>query len=511
MDIKVLCYFPYGELRYATRNISDNEGNWQNGIISISSLSRNIGEDKAYEISGLSVEFNDSDRFFRTMMSGSYRYIAGKTVQVLDKNGNIIYTGKVEKWEFREDSFTIFINDRLSGLDSVIPTTVSKEEFPGIEDEGEGTSIPIIYGHVRTVGGAVKCWRVQSGKYLLASHHCNNLESAYDKEGNDISNDCSLLLEGSQGQDDERSYITYTGLNDLEYIRVNVKGKMSSGILIEDPLTVLQDVISEYTDMTLNTMNLEENRIVMQDRGYIYAGVIQDQFTVKDFLAAYALSFDCDFFMDKGNEIVITLLNWDELKAVKALNRNQITSFQLQEHPDEIRNKVKYSYRFNVSAAKYQREPEYEKLESIGNWGEFYNRNERLELRYVYDDVAALDVVQRFTFQRMNPRRTASVEIPLLEYSGLDIGDVVEISHPGAIDENERKYQVRRVDVDFISDIVQMECVDITSLSAGIFILGDENIAEYWEEASDFERQFAYLCDSDGFFANGLDEGKILY
>ena len=158
MVIKVKCYFPAENLLLATKNLQDSAGNWENKIISISSLSRNIGEDKSYEISGISIELNDSDRFFRTMMSGDNRYIAGKKVEILDENHTLIYTGNVEKWEFTEDAFSLFINDRLSGLDTVIPHTLTNEDYPEAADEGVGTSIPIIYGHVRAVKGAVKCW-----------------------------------------------------------------------------------------------------------------------------------------------------------------------------------------------------------------------------------------------------------------------------------------------------------------------------------------------------------------
>jgi hypothetical protein len=492
----------------ATTNLQDSSGNWENKLISISSLSRNIGEDKSYEISGISIQLNDSDRFFRTMMSGDNRYIAGKKVEILAENDTVIYTGSVEKWEFQEGAFTISINDRLSGLDAVIPKTLTLEEYPDAAAEGDGSSIPIIYGYVYAAKGAVRCWKVETGKYLLADHPCLSLEQAFDRDGVEISGDCYLPPVAEQGP---RAIIDYTGTSDPDYIDVNVKGKTADSILVEDPITALQEIIADYTTMSLSSLNLEENRSIMSDRNYKIAAVIDNQKTVKDFLIDFAFSFDSDFYLGKGSEIVIALLDWGSLESKKSFNEKQITSFQLKELPEEIRNKVKYNYRYNYAQEKYQRVPLYEKSESIANWGEFYNKNETLGLRYVYEDETALDVVQRFVFQRKNPRRYAAVELPLEEFAGLDISDILEIRHPGAIDENQRKYQVRRVNVDFVTDSVQMECVDITSLTGGIFILGDDSIADNWEEADDFDRQFAYLCDDDGFFANDIDEGKILY
>jgi hypothetical protein len=515
--IKIKCYFPLGTLLLATANLQDSSGNWENKAISISSLSRNIGEDKSYEISGITIEFNDSDRFFRQMMSGDNRYIAGKTVELLDSSDTIIYTGNVEKWEFQEGSFAITINDRLSGLDAVIPETLTRVEYPDMAEEGDGHSFPLIYGYVYGEAGAVKSWKVAANKYLLADHHCLSIEKAYDKDGKDITASCTLSNEGSEMQNNARAFIDYTWSGDPEdpqepeFINADVKGKNNSGTLIEDPIDVLDEIIRNRTGMTLSSLNLEENRTIMAERNYKMATVINNQKVLKDFLKDFAFSFDCDFYLSKGNEIVITLLDWGSLEAAKSLSENQVTSFKLQELPEEIRNKVKYMYRYNYAEDKYQRTPLYEKQESIANWGEFYNKNEALEFLHVYDDETSFDVVQRFAFQHNNPRRIASVEIPLDEFTGLDISDIIDIRHPGAIDAKSRKYQIRRVNVDFVTDSVQIECLDINSLTGGIFILGDDTIAENWEDADDHDRQYAYLCGSDGFFANGIDEGKILY
>ncbi|MCP5052220.1 MAG: hypothetical protein GY940_33945, partial [bacterium] len=146
-------------------------------------------------------------------------------------------------------------------------------------------------------------------------------------------------------------------------------------------------------------------------------------------------------------------------------------------------------------------------------WGEFYNRNEPLDLLYVSDDDSAFDVVQRYVIQRTNPRRLANMDIPLSEFLGLDISDVVEVQHPGAIDTEKRKYQIRRTNIDFISDVVQVEAVDITTLTGGVFLLGDrDSLQPSWELAGDNDRNFGYLADrATGYFDGGIDYGKVLY
>ncbi len=528
MIVKVRCDFPLGELLFATENLQDdgpttilaNGGNWRNRILSISSLNRNIGEDKSYEVSGISIEFNDTDRYFREMMTGQYRYIAGKTVELYSQTDQLIYTGTVEKWQFQEDSFQLAINDRLSGLETLIPGIITSEVYPNLAEEAEGQAMPVIYGNLYIQGGAVKCWRVNqvdtTGIYLLARHHCQELiqgEEAYLEDGTYLQ-DASL-----DSNADGNAYVQNTfvqGSPIADFIFANVEGKMDGGSnLIQDPIDALKDLIDTYTGMAYNTTAMDEAQTIMVDRGYETSAVIGEQQNFNDVLVDFCFSFDCDFHIGKGNEIIITVLNRASLNPVKSFTSHQIVDFQLEELPEEIRNKVKYQYKYDFAGEKYRKTPIYSKDSSIANWGEFYNRNEALDLKYVSDEISAFDVVQRFVIQRKNPRRVAQVAIPLEELAGVELGDIIEMQHPGAVDDNQRKYQVRRINMDFLSDVMDVEAVDITTLTGGIFILGDsDTMPAVWSGQSEgnLHRDYGYLADGDtGYFSNNTDYGKVLY
>lgn len=510
MIVKVKCDFPAGELLFATRNIQDS-GNWQNKIISISSLSRNIGEDKSYEISGISIEFDDTDRFYRIMMSGTQRFIVGNKVELFSEEDTLIYTGTVEKWQFSEDAFMLFINDRLSGLDKLIPGVITADQFPNMIEKADGQAILVIYGDVQAEGGAVKCWRVNTDTFLLARHHCKSLEGAYTEDGTDILTNCTL-----DNNIDGSAYITCSLVE--EFIKVNVKGKTDgSSNLIEDPVEAVKDIITAYGGMTYDLASMNTAQEVMQSRGYTISAVIDGQQNLNDVLVTFCFSFDSDFYIGKGNEITLSLLKWTAITPEKRFSEKQIVDFQLNELPEEIRNKVKYQYKYNAAEGSYQKEPVYTRQTSVDDWGEFYNRNETLNLRYVADDSAAFDVVQRFVIQHKNPRRLAQLSVPLSEFAGLDISDIIEVSHPGAIDEIPRKYQVRRVNVDFSADVVQLEALDITSMTGGMFVLGNRELVPgtlkpRWSDTDEFSRGYGYLADRmTGYFSNGTDYGKVLY
>lgn len=529
MIVKVKCRFPIGDLLLATKNIQDTEGNWRNKIINISSLSRNIGEDKSYEISGISIELHDTDRFFRDMMSGTKRFIAGKKVELFTEDNRLIYTGTVEKWQFTPDAFVLFINDKLSGLDTLIAGIISPDQFPNMVEKADGESIPVIYGRVAAETGAVKCWRVdtvveesvEKGLYLLARHHCMELEenTAYKDDGTTVEGDAELV-----DGDDGYAYIKCDPSE--EFVFVNVKGKkdLTCSTLLDNPIDAVKDLIDNYTAMTYNTAVMNSAGTIAAARGYTIAAVIGGQKNLQDVLKEFSFSFDCDFYIGKENEIMISLLDWSELIPAKSFIEDQIIDFRIEELPEEIRNRVKYMYRYNYAAGEFERMPFYSKQSSIDSWGEFYNRSESLDLTYVSDDVSAFDVVQRYVIQRKNPRRIAGIDVPLSEFAGLDIADVIEITHSGAINKNKRKYQVRRINIDFLADIVQVEALDITSFTGGIFVLGDRQwltpeegetepkLKPKWSDSDEFSRNYGYLADrTDWYFSNNTDYGKVLY
>jgi hypothetical protein len=209
MIIKVLCKFTIEGLRFATQNTQDSSGNWKNKIINISSLSRNIGEDKSYEVSGISIEFNDTDRYFRTLMSSTDRFIAGKKVELSTEDNELIYTGVVEKWVFKEDSFQLHINDRLSGLESMVPKSISITEYPNLTEKAEGASIPIIYGTLYASQGAVKCWRVDTVTINSVEKGLEAIEWDIDaqRDGVSMGLEGDILVRGFIPTDNEKDII----------------------------------------------------------------------------------------------------------------------------------------------------------------------------------------------------------------------------------------------------------------------------------------------------------------
>lgn len=529
MIVKIKCNFRRDGVPFlfASQNVQDDgptvilphASNWENRVLSISPLSRSMGDDKSYEISGVSIELNDTDRFFRKMMAGPDRYITGCTVELYSQDDRLLYTGTVDKWQYKEDAFVLFINDKLSGLDIVLPSVISLTEYPGIPGKAEGVAIPLLFGDLQSEKGAVACWRVDNGKYLLADHFCQAGQTlqAFREDGTVISNP---VLENNV--QDGRAYVICTGLTGVECVLVNVKGKCNDqGLLIEDPVEVIGYLI-ERAGMGFSSEAMESVREIMVAREYKIAAVIDQQKTLKEVLKEFCFSFDCDFYMDKSNRVVISLLNWSHLQPARVFSSRQVIDLEVEELPETIRNRVQYMYGYDWVSRQYGKSPVFINSSSIENWGEFFEHNEPLQLPYVAEGNTAFDIVQRYVLQRRNPMRMARMTLPLEEFSPLDIADTIEVEHPNAIDEKPRKYQIRRVNIDFISDTAEVEAVDITPFTGSVFILGDRekvltqelqsNWAEVVRQNDDKSRHYGYLADRlTGYFSNQIDYGKVLY
>ncbi|OQY13979.1 MAG: hypothetical protein B6I31_00095 [Desulfobacteraceae bacterium 4572_19] len=504
MNIKVECDFPIGTLRFATGSFQDSSGNWDNRIVNVGRLDRNIAEDKYFETSGIDISFNDSDRYFRDMMNGTGRYIAGKQVRILKTDDTVLYVGTVRGWTFDKNSFSIFISDKLGGIELKLTETIQANEYPDAVADSIGVDIPIIYGSLIDTArkGAVRCWKTSTGKYLVAGHHCKAIVNVYEDDA-EVSTGWTI-----ENNIDGKCYVSYlTGTAD--YININVQGSMNdSSVLIEEPIEAIMDLIDNYTDMNYNSASMTASETVMNARNYEIGYMVTNE-TVEEFLSDFCYTFSADFFINENNEIALSVANLF-YTPIAIFNENSILkdSFSISEEPDEIKNKIKYMYDYNYIDYYYRKLPVLEQNKSIDNWGEFYDN---ISLKSTTDLITALDSANRLLIQKKNPKRKIIFSIPLSLGGNLQIGDIILVSHPDEISLLAEKYQVRRLQIYYSYDYINLECIKMPAVGSS-FILGDKtSLASTWNDADSADREYGYLGDSTtGFFDNEVDPAKVL-
>lgn len=505
INMKIRCCFPGGDLHFADQMFQEPTATWEDRVLSVSSLTRSISEKGSFEITAVSIQFDDTDRFFRDMMFGDNRYIAGKTVEILSDAGTSIYSGTIQKWEFGAGTFEIEVNDLLGGLECVLPeNTIKTSEYIYLaaDDEAVSTPINILYGNLETYRGAVKCWRVDEDVYLVADHPCHDLTAVFDPDGDQLTG--WYLTEGSDG----RAYVNApSGAGTYIYICVNIQGKEIGGQYTDDPVDILADLLQNYTALNYSTVSFQAAQAIMKDRSYRCGLAIHQKVSIKTILSYFGLSFDCVWYINQQGEICLFIYDF-QMAPVLTFDPGNIihNSLRIQDNPDLIANQVKWMHLWDTGITDFRRKPIHEALSS--GWGVF---PDSIALRYTYDEATAFDVVQRYVIQRENPLRRISFLTTFDDFVG-ELSNVVTIDHPELVSQEPATAQIRRITFDFHRETVKIEAIDISLLGGSVAILGDENeIPESWQDADENERLYAYMADeTTGMFSDG-EPGKVLY
>lgn len=503
MIVKVKCLFPAGDLMFATQTLQDGNGNWVGKITAIGNISRSIGPDRTYETSSVSIEFDDTDRSFKDMMSGNDRFIAGKTVELYTDTDAILYRGTVESWEFGPASFTLNISDLNAGLSKTITVSITRSDFDACDDESEGQTIPLIYGHMSQAGGAVTAYRVERWKYIVAAHECYSIEGVFDPEGTEIGEDDYI----DDVEEDGFHYITFVPAGDEPAtLRVNVKGKKNqAGDLIDTPYGAAVDILTANA-IDYDTDSLEYAAKIFTLRGYTISAAFTKETTVRDLFQTFCTSFDCDYYISKEMLFRIAIADPWNLKVEKTFQPAEVVIGRILPNPDGVIQKIRYMFAWSPVKKDFIRKPYFFQASA---WPEV--QTEPLALRLVGSDACAFDVVQRFALQRREPPPSIPVEINLVDFTDIDIGSFIEVSSPDLIPTQTRVLQIVRAEIDTEMDVVELECRDVVGLAGQLAILGDELQSQNWLEANGDEKKYSYLCDKEtGTFSDGTP-GKVLY
>jgi len=501
MIVKVLCQFPAGNLRYATSNCLDGNGNWPGKVTSISPISRSIGPDRTYETSSVTIDFDDTDRFFKSMMSGSNRFIAGKTVELYTETDDIVYKGTVETWGFAPASFVITVSDKNAGLAKIITQAIARSDFPDCSDEAEGQTIPIIYGNVYQDNGAITAYRVERWKYIVSAHECYSIESVFDPDGVQI--DENDYIEGVEA--DGFHYITYVPVGEEpNTLRVNVKGKKNQADYISTPYEAAVDILTS-NQINYDTDSLLYTFSIFDLRGYNIAAVFSEETSVQDFFQLFCISFDCDYYISKDMKFKISILDPWNLSPAKRFQPSEVNVGKISTNPEGVVQKIRYNYSWSPADKDYRRKPYFSQE---NNWPEV--KTEALSLRYISLEGNAFDVVQRYALQKKDPPPSIPIEIALKDFIEIDIGDLIEVDSPDFVT-TPRTLKILRAEIDAGLDIVELDCEDVVGLAGELCILGKDGMTPDYIEATENEKRYTYLCDqATGQFSDGTP-GKVLY
>jgi hypothetical protein len=250
--------------------------------------------------------------------------------------------------------------------------------------------------------------------------------------------------------------------------------------------------------------------------GAIAYGLDGNFITLRDAIAQLNISNDCDSGFNKNSEFFVSI--FDESIAVldDALEYTQLNDivkdqFDMDPDSDGVENVVVYSYRrlyvkpegkgdWDVEEAEVEDETAIDDLREE-------RRSQTLELWGVRSGTVAQDISMRRLLYRKEPPVTVTIQTNLKGLS-TELGDVVKVTHAegaSASGWTSRPLRVLRHITDPTRYTVKLVAVDVERLYSGAFILGDETaLAADWDDATEADKRYGYLCDeTTGQFTNG--------
>ncbi len=250
----------------------------------------------------------------------------------------------------------------------------------------------------------------------------------------------------------------------------------------------------------LNTASFEACKTVSEGRisgGYLGAFVLGHSFrqvSLRDLIEQFCRSGDMDIGVNRHGQIIATMLDRTSTASGASLFTDMVDiiagSLTINPKTDEIENQIRYVYKRNYAPALQQLNPDVdtrlprepfdgtwlsglltiEDATSIADIGET-RASALLELEMVRDENTAVDVAEQRLALRApaNGRAVATFTVPIGRGIGVELGDIVKVTHFQGIGSTgwaARRLQVRRHEVNLDAMTVTITGRDVHDLLA---------------------------------------------
>ncbi len=455
-----------------------------------------------------------------------------------------IYTGKVSDWTIGNRECSIQTRDTSAeALTKELSAKLEKSIYPYLPEGAEAVLEPIIYGEVVSEAtnpndkhGALPAYLCNDQAdrgldthfwYLVARHPVTKVVDVYLDGQRMLPAEYEAVEAVVHGETktylkipkDLILYLSYQG----EMVRptdrtvtVDVKGvKDAGGNLITNPVDQLKHYLKTFVGVA--DASIDSDCFAAASAQFTYDSafaVTGNKVTHLDVVNGFAKSFNLMTYTSRYGKFMClyATLGFEgitqELPHLTDENDIIAGSFKVYNVKD-VASAIKYSYQFDYGQGKYlQTKTETDSVEAENLTGEGGPGIEiPVDYPYVRDDLTALNV----TMERMSLMRestfVAEFELPIKYASAnkLELGDFVRVTHwegPNASGEGFKEV-VHRI-IGLRTNIEPRDMgVKVRALCLGGYlqfgmILGDENeIAAMWDDASEYDKTFAYMGDED--------------
>jgi hypothetical protein len=484
MNIGFKFEFPWGTEYYAFDTVDISGKQYKGRITSATPFMFSMSVDGEYETSSITVEIDDRDGYLKGKLADqTTNYIYGSVVTSYDEDANTLISKRVEKYNLLNNIFTVIISDRYSELNNPITDKlITGEEFPNADDANFNLNVNYWSGHFMLPLGGLKKNLIKAPyvnkaatyKYLIGVPLSGAVpieEKIYKPDGTDVSATASIVWDATN----EYAYVNYTTTTE-EYLLVAIQYS-ETDMTIKD---IVDEVSAElFSDYTLDASGVDT---LLNNRHYYWPTVAagttnyhrQPHYLINENMTGLEIAKDfCDscgmeFYIDSSNNLVFHKIDYDSLTADETIETDKIMSFVYSDFDsDRLFNKIIVNDNYNYVDNSYEKQTVYDKQESFDRYANYQTKDINVKMSshqfagnsiYSFSQITA----KYWMVENKDSEILATIEMDLTDMPTLNPTNLIEFSHPDALDTTTRLYIIRYMEIDYWNNKATILIRDIT-------------------------------------------------
>ncbi len=222
-----------------------------------------------------------------------------------------VYTGVVSQQTLTQQEFAI--QTTAGQLYSLYETVYLGKASRYTTPENDTDILPVVYGDNRADHGVWKtvCIDTVNFHYFIADHAIlsvanGNTVRVFDSDKNEMTTGYTLYTSGTDENGDTIAYLDFTADPEGD-IYVSAKGKADSGVLIDNPVDILTDLLDLYLpDVLRNASAFATARMLAEQEALTAGGILLQDQPPASYLQSLCASFLADWWTNAEGEILVS-------------------------------------------------------------------------------------------------------------------------------------------------------------------------------------------------------------
>lgn len=435
-----------------------------NGVYSISGLRRAISTAYTIENQTVTIMMKNATGYWYNLLKSPDAYLKNRLIAVYNDD-QLIGTFYIYDFDPSNQGYFKIVADTFSLIDAPLAPTITRAAYNNAPEANISKFINIIGGTVTDAGwenhGQCIAYRIDTNRFVAAAHHLKTIPTGqvYDKSG--VSQTFTI-----DNNADGYAYINCTSTETELYF--NCQGLIDdNGDLIDNPALILQEIISNYTMISISETSLQEAAEKYTSKGFIDNAILITSETTRAFFQKFSRNYLSYLFPGADGSYFLKVHDYYDEAPVATFQEPFIRNLKLAYDPKNVISAVRRQYYYHYRQNTYFYTP-LEQTTTSWNGGIL-----PLELTYHRNNEGSLNTANYYLFYRSKPDETITFEVFTQEIT-FDVAAKIAVTHDTGFRAGEtRQYNVMKIE-NAEPGFTRVTAIDIDSQAQGGIILLDD-------------------------------------